>query len=84
MNLMDITKKFATPEACVHFLEGIGWQSIADVESLLCQVDHRAVYFRQTAAENSYQSPVCGVYPPSIPKTLKHPQWPATGAVGSG
>jgi hypothetical protein len=49
MNLMDITKKFATPEACVHFLEGIGWQSIADVESLLCQVDHRAVYFRQTA-----------------------------------
>jgi hypothetical protein len=23
MNLMDITKKFATPEACVHFLEGM-------------------------------------------------------------
>jgi hypothetical protein len=35
MNLMDITKKkFATPESCVHFLEGCGgrivvWKSVA-------------------------------------------------------
>jgi G:T-mismatch repair DNA endonuclease (very short patch repair protein) len=48
MNLMDITKKFATPEAFVQFLEGIGWRSIV-VWNCCCPVDHRAAYFRQTA-----------------------------------
>jgi hypothetical protein len=52
---MDITKKFATPEACVHFLEGMRWRSIV-VWNCCCPVDYRAAYFRN-CAENSCRFP---------------------------
>src|ERR1017187_6328232 len=48
---MDVTKKFATPEACVHFLEGMQWQSLLVLRPCCCQVDNRAVYFRVNCAE---------------------------------
>ena len=77
MNLMDITKKFATPEACVHFLEGMQWQSLVVWRSCCCQVDNRAVYFRANCAEIHVGPRFAAYTRLLIPKTLQHPWVPA-------
>ena len=78
MNLMDITKKFATPEAFVQFLEGIGWRSIV-VWNCCCPVDNRQ-RISGKLRRKFMSVPGLRVYPPTIPKTLKHPCAACLGA----
>jgi transposase-like protein len=51
VNLIDVTKKFATPEACNDFLEAMRWPN--GVRCLACESDRVSKYVKQPSVRKS-------------------------------